>query len=201
MDDAATVAQLNDMASGGLLLSGWIRKAGSDGDPWELGRLQQIDQMNSGWIMIVLDQEQGVEAVLMGQPLPAEPVSVDDVDAEWVPLVELENLVPGAWCLHVIATLPEYRGKGHGARLMDIAETIARAGGHEHLALVVSDANGEAIRLYQRCGFSENARRPMIKGDWDGPGQDWVLMVKPTEAIVEERINPDHASIPKRPSG
>lgn len=179
-DDAAAVARLNDMASGGILLSGWTRNAGTNGDPWEQGRLQQIDQMQSGWIMVVLDQGAGVEAVLMGQPHPAEPVPMEGVDAEWVPLVELENLVPGAWCLNVIATLPEHRGKGHGARLMDLAETIARAGGHARLALVVSDSNRGAIRLYERFGYSEKARRPMVKVDWDGPGQDWVLMVKPT---------------------
>ena len=49
------------------------------------------------------------------------------------------------------------------------------------LALVVSDANAAAIRLYHRNGFLERAQRPMLKGDWDGPGQDWVLMVKPLE--------------------
>lgn len=182
-DDADTVARLNDMASDGILYSVWSREAGPDGDPWEQGRLQQIEQMNAGWTMIVLDRGSGVEAVLMGQPHPTEPVSVESVDAEWVPLVELENLEPGAWCLHVIATLPEHRGQGHGARLMDLAESIARVGGHSRIALVVSDANGSAIRLYRRCGFAERARRPIVKGDWDGPGRDWVLMVKPTQDV------------------
>ena len=182
-EDASTVARLNNMASGGILLSNWNRTAGTDGDPWEVGRLQQIDQMKSGWTMIVLDLGAGIEAVLMGQPHPTEPVSVDGLDAEWVPLVELENLMPGAWCLNVIATLPEHRGKGHGKRLMELAGMIARAEGHTDLALVVSDANVEAIRLYRRSGFSEKARRVMVKGDWDGPGREWLLMVKPTQVI------------------
>ena len=180
-DDANTVARLNDMASGGLLFSTWVTAAGSAGDPWEQGRLQQIDQMNSGWMMIVLDQGKGVEAVLMGQAHPEQPVATDDVDPVWVPLVELENLVPGSWCLNVIATLPECRGRGYGALLMKQAEALARKGGHSKLALVVSDANADAIRLYHRTGFCEVARRPIVKGDWDGPGDDWVLMVKSLE--------------------
>lgn len=180
-DDADAVARLNDMASGGLLLAQWTDEAGSAGDPWELGRLQQIDQMKSGWVMIVLDQGQGVEAVLMGQAHSNEPVGTEGVDPVWVPLVELENLVPGSWCLNVIATFPESRGRGHGAILMGKAEALAREGGHRALSLVVADANIDAIRLYHRYGFSEHARRPMVKGDWDGPGQDWVLMVKPLE--------------------
>ena len=180
-DDADTVARLNDMASGGLLFAQWTNAVGDVGDPWEQGRLQQIDQMNCGWTMIVLDQGDGVEAVLMGQPHPDEPVPIDDIDPVWVPLVELENLVPGSWCLNVIATLPECRSRGHGAKLMDQAEALARVGGHGALALVVADANTDAIRLYHRNGFSEFARRPMVKGNWEGPGEDWVLMVKALE--------------------
>lgn len=177
-EDADTVARLNDMASGGILLTVWARSAGSNGDPWEQGRLQQIEQMETGWNMVVLDQGHGVEAVLMGQPHGTEPASLEGVDAEWVPLVELENLVPEAWCLNVIATLPAHRGKGHGARLMALAEDMARAGLHSRIALVVADTNTPAIRLYERNGYMEMARRPMVKGDWTGPGQDWVLMVK-----------------------
>lgn len=184
-DDADTVARLNDMASGGLLLSTWTKAAGDGGDPWEQGRLQQIDQMNSGWVMIVLDQGNGVEAVLMGQPHPDEPVNTEGIDPVWVPLVDLENLVPGSWCLNVIATLPECRGRGHGATLMAQAEALAREGGHGALALVVANANTDAIRLYHRNGFSEMARRPMVKGDWVGPGEDWILMVKPLEENLE----------------
>ncbi|PRY22284.1 acetyltransferase (GNAT) family protein [Aliiruegeria haliotis] len=88
-------------------------------------------------------------------------------------------MVPGSWCLSVIATLPEYRSRGHAAVLMQQAETLARDGHHPTLALVVADENVGAIRLYQKCGFSEFARRPMVKGDLDGPGEDWILMVKP----------------------
>lgn len=177
-EDADTVARLNDMASGGILLTVWKRMAGTNGDPWEYGRLQQFEQIKSGWNIVVLDQGSGVEAVMMGQPHGAEPASLEGVDAEWVPLLELENLVPEAWCLNVIATLPAYRGLGHGARLMAHAQSMARAGGHSRIALVVSDASTPAIRLYERSGFAEYARRPMFKGDWAGPGQDWVLMVK-----------------------
>ncbi|UWR21276.1 N-acetyltransferase [Sulfitobacter sp. S190] len=178
-DDAYTVARLNDMASGGLLFNTWEKAAGEDGDSWEQGRLQQIEQVNSGWVVIVLDQGNGVEAVLMGQPHATDSVPTDGVDPIWTPLMELENMVPGSWCLNVIATLPEFRGQGHAAVLMQQAEMLARDGHHPSLALVVADENVGAIRLYQKCGFSEFARRSMVKGDWDGPGEDWVLMVKP----------------------
>ncbi len=176
--DADTVARLNDMASGGILLTIWKRMAGKEGDPWEHGRLQQFEQIKSGWNIVVLDQGSGVEAVMMGQPHGTEPATLEDIDAEWVPIIELENLVPEAWYLNVIATLPAFRGLGHGSRLMAQAQRMACAGGHSRIALVVSDASTPAIRLYERSGFNELARRPMFKGEWEGPGQDWVLMVK-----------------------
>ena len=177
-EDADAVARLNNMASGGILLSIWERMAETDGDPWDHGRLQQFEQIKSGWNVVVLDKGFGVEAVMMGQSHDDEPASLEGVDAEWVPLMELENLVPDAWCINVIAGLPEYRGQGHGALLREQAQRMARAGGHSRIALVVSDASTPAIRLYERCGYKEFARRPMFKGEWEGPGQDWVLMVK-----------------------
>ena len=85
----------------------------------------------------------------------------------------------------MIATLSECRGRGHGATLMDQAEALARDGRHPTVALVVSDANADAIRLYHRRGFSERARRPKVKGDWEQPGNEWVLPVKPLEVGCE----------------
>ena len=46
--DADTVARLNDMASGGILLTVWKRMAGTNGDPWEQGRHQQFEPKVSG---------------------------------------------------------------------------------------------------------------------------------------------------------
>lgn len=175
--DEEVVARLNDMASDGLVLTVWQQLAG-DGDPWAFGHKRQIERMMSGQIMVVCDPGDGAEAVLMGNPISEEPADPMEADPEFRALVELENMVPRTWYLNVLATLPEARGKGHATRLIAIAEEIARAGGHDEISLIASDANDLALPLYRKTGYDERARRPMVKGGWDGPGSEWILMVK-----------------------
>lgn len=177
-EDAPAVARLNDMASMGLVLHVWTGLVGPDGDPWEHGRKRQIARMESGQTVVVVDQGRGVEAALIGSALAAEPEDPASVEPEFAALVELENLVLGSWYLNVIATMPEARRRGHARRLMAAAEAIARAGGHDRIALVASNANDEALPLYAFSGYTEVARRPMVKGSWDGPGSAWILMAK-----------------------
>lgn len=175
--DEEVVARLNDMASGGLVLTVW-QQMETDGDPWAFGYRRQLERMNSGQVMVVCDPGDGVEAVLMGNPETEEPTDPLETEPEFRALVELENMVPGTWYLNVLATLPEARGKGHASRLLTVAEEIARAGGHDAISLIASDANDLALPLYQKFGYGERARRPMTKGAWDGPGSEWILMVK-----------------------
>ena len=78
----------------------------------------------------------------------------------------------------MLATYPQYRGRGYGAELLSIAEDIARDTSKRGLSIIVADANVGARRLYERCGYRELARRAMVKAQWDHPGTDWVLLVK-----------------------
>ena len=112
---------------------------------------------------------------------PVETPEVIDRDAippMFVPLQELENLAPGTWYLNVMATYPEYRGQGYGARLLAIAERLAAESGSAGLSLIVLDANTGARRLYARAGYRQVADRPVVKEDWACRGDDWVLLVK-----------------------
>ena len=177
-EDAAVVARLNDAASGGIVLTVWQEKAGAEGDPWEVGRLRQIGRMEEGQIMVVVDRGQGVEAALMGNPIGPEPEDPDEAGV-FRSLIELENLVLGSWYVNVLATVETARRQGLARRLLDTAEAIARAGRHELISIIVSDANAPARALYAAKGYTEMARRPLHKGAWDGPGDDWILLTKP----------------------
>lgn len=178
-DDASVVAQLNDAASGGIVLTIWQEKAGPGADPWEVGRLRQIGRMEEGQIMVVVDRGHGPEAAMMGNPIGLEPEDPADADIVFRALVELENLVLGSWYVNVIATIEAARRRGHARRLLDTAEAIARAGQHDLISIIVSDANAPARALYAAQGFTERARRPIVKGRWDGPGDEWILLTKP----------------------
>jgi ribosomal protein S18 acetylase RimI-like enzyme len=100
----------------------------------------------------------------------------------FVPLQELENLAPGTWYVNVLAAHPEHRGKGYGAALLTVADRLAADTGRRGLSIIVADTNTGARRLYERCGYSETARRRMVKEDWQHPGTDWLLLTKPLAA-------------------
>mgnify|MGYP001813513854 CR=1 FL=1 len=59
-----------------------------------------------------------------------------------------------------------------------IADQLALDTGRNGLSHFVSDANGGARRLYARQGYEEIATRPMVKDDWQNPGENWVLLRK-----------------------
>ena len=182
-DDAAALTDLVHFASEGLALHVWTRIAGAGGDPWQIGRERARRETGSFSYRnaVVVEEPAGqVAAALIGYALPdaPEPIS-QDMPPMFVPLQELENLAPGTWYVNVLAAYPEHRGKGYGRALLGIADRIAANEKRPGLSIIVSDANAGAMRLYQRCGYREQARRAKVKEDWIAPGTDWVLMVKP----------------------
>ena len=77
-----------------------------------------------------------------------------DMPAMFVPLQELENLAPGSWYVNVLAVQPQFRGRGLGTQLLDLADAIAAAHRSRGLSVIVADANTGARRLYERCGYA-----------------------------------------------
>jgi ribosomal protein S18 acetylase RimI-like enzyme len=108
------------------------------------------------------------------EPEPIDP----DTPPIFVPLLELEALAPGSWYLNVLATYPDFRGKGLGAALLAHAESIARQAGRATISLIAEDTHHDALRLYRAKGFEEIARRPVVKGDWAVDATDWILFLK-----------------------
>ncbi len=90
----------------------------------------------------------------------------------------MENLAPSTWYVNVLAALPEHRGRGFGARLLALAEDIARDQKLPAMSIIVASANDGARRLYERTGYVEVARRAIVKNGWDCDSDEWVLMVK-----------------------
>jgi ribosomal-protein-alanine N-acetyltransferase len=74
--------------------------------------------------------------------------------------------------LHSIATLPERRGEGIGALLLDTFLTHAAQKGVERIWLEVRQGNGAAQRMYQGRGFKVEGRRRRYYDD----GEDALVM-------------------------
>jgi ribosomal protein S18 acetylase RimI-like enzyme len=182
LDDAAAMAELVNFAGENLPVYLWSKMAEPGQSAWEVGRLRaQREQGAFSFRNTVVVEEGGRAAgCLIGYPLPKRPDPIPpDLPAMLRPLQELENLAPGTWYVNVLALYPEFRGRGLGTGLLAIAHRIAADLGLEGLSIIGADANAGARRLYERCGYRELARRPMVKEDWESSGTDWVLMVKP----------------------
>ena len=170
------------MAGDGLPLHLWSRIAEPGEDGWAVGRAwARREEGSFSYLNAVVAQEAGgVVGCLIGYREPDDPAPIDyqTMPPIFAPLQELENMAPGTWYVNVLACYPAFRAKGYGTRLLAVADAIAAEAEAQGLSIIVSDSNLGARRLYERVGYEEIASRPMVKEDWPGPGENWVLMVK-----------------------
>jgi ribosomal protein S18 acetylase RimI-like enzyme len=176
--DAAALADFINMAGEGLPLHLWRQMAAEGEDPWAIGRQNQAKKAEDGKVFVV-DEGAGAVAALMGYPIPAMPEPIADDEMVTIrPLIELENLAPSTWYVNVLAAYPQERGRGHGARLLELAEDIAREQNLRAISIIVASGNAGARRLYERTGYAEIARRQIVKDGWECESDEWVLLVK-----------------------
>jgi ribosomal protein S18 acetylase RimI-like enzyme len=183
LDDALALAELVNMAGEGLPLYLWTRMAGAGKSPWEIGQERARREVGafSYRNAIIREHDNQVAACLIGYPLDddAAPADYSELPPMFVPLQQLEDMVPGTWYVNVLATYPDHRGKGFGQELLKGAEAIAAGLGKRGLSIIVADSNARARKLYERQGYSEHTHRPMVKEAWQNAGTHWVLLVKP----------------------
>jgi ribosomal protein S18 acetylase RimI-like enzyme len=188
--DAAAMADLVNFASEGLALHLWTSIAPPGVDPWSIGR-ERAEREAGGFSYrntVLAEADGGVAAALIGYALPDAPEPMPaHLPPIVVPLEELEQLAPGTWYVNVLAAYPEQRGNGWGTALLGLAEHFGRATGRRGMSIIVADSNTGARRLYERCGYREAARRPMIKNSWQHPGAAFVLLTKPLSAWSTRR--------------
>jgi ribosomal protein S18 acetylase RimI-like enzyme len=181
IQDAPGLAELVNYAGEGLPYYLWGTLAEPGQDPWDVGlrRAAREDGSFSYRNAAIIERDGQCAGCLIGYEIPDDPEPIaSDMPAMFVPLQELENLVPGTWYVNVLAVRPQFRGQGIGTQLLDLADTTAQSLGKSGLSVIVSDANTGARRLYERCGYSQSATRPMVKEGWKNDGQVWVLLAK-----------------------
>lgn len=180
-EDAGHLASFINMAADDLPLHFWRKTVGAAGDPWAYGqeraaREQGNFSFNNAWLAEV---DGAVAACLLGYPAEVTPGPIDpNTPAIFIPLLELEALAPGSWYLNVLATYAPFRGRGLGSALLAQAEAVARAQGCDTISLIAEDTHLDALRLYHANGYREQARRPVIKGDWQVDAAEWILSTK-----------------------
>jgi len=179
--DAEVLAELMNYAGEGMPLYLWEKLASPGQDGWDVGKIRAARDTGSFSYRnaIVIEENGDLAGCLIGYEIPdcVEAIAAD-MPAMFRPLQELENLAPGTWYVNVLAVLPAHRNKGIGTRLLALADKLSISKNKRGMSLIISDGNTDARRLYESCGYSEVAVRPMVKEDWVNEGQNWVLLVK-----------------------
>ena len=122
-----------------------------------------------------------VAGMLLAYRLPATADS-DENPADYPdfvqPMVELEQCVPGSFYINMLATYPQFRGRGVGTGLMAQVERLAQAAGCGQASIQVFASNTGALKLYQRLGFEIVERRPVPACDYV-PAGEVLLLTRP----------------------
>jgi ribosomal protein S18 acetylase RimI-like enzyme len=180
-DDAPALVDFVDYAGSGMPMIVWATLAGPGKDARAVGlgmargQVAPISYRNA----IVADTGAGAIGTVIGHTLPTAPQPIGEgAHAITVPWQELRNEACGNWHLVALAAYPEHRGRGLGSQMLGIADCLRQASGADGISLLVADSNTGARRLYERFGFRQAASRPMAKGSWTNPGDEWLLLIR-----------------------
>lgn len=180
-DDAPLLLRIIDMASGGVVPALWTEMAPPGVDGAAVGHtLVAAEDGEFSYRNGFIAERDGVKVGgLIGYRLPTTPQPVGpDVPEVFVAIEELAHLVPGHWYINFMAVVPEGRGQGLGAALLEEAEKQARDSASPGLALIVAASNKGAISVYRRAGYTERARCPFDLSDFGEEPTEAVLMIK-----------------------
>jgi ribosomal protein S18 acetylase RimI-like enzyme len=168
--DSRFIAEMIDLSSDGIALIEWEAAAREAGGrtALEIGAERYAaGEGEYSYRNCVLAEVAGRRAgVLLSFPIPprdpaaaAAPPPYDGSDV-FAPYRYLE--APDTWYICGVALRPQYRGRGIGTRLLQIAREQAHEHGYGRLSLVVFAENSGAVRLYRRLGYEIIDRAPIV---------------------------------------
>ncbi len=175
--DCRRIAELYRISSDGVSEYVWTKSAAPGEDILDVGRrrYEREDTPFSYRNCKLVVHDGRVIGMSVAFPMVVDPDHRES-DPVLAPFSMLEE--DRSWYLCGMAVEPEWRGRGIGTRLLAEAEADCRRHGLDRLSLVVFDQNAGAKRLYERAGFREVRRAPVVPHPLLHYGGDAVLMVK-----------------------
>lgn len=182
--DAPLIARLFQISSDGV--ADYIWQGLEDDHPGlsgvEIGAARYARENTAFSYQNCLMAELGGNVVGMAHSFPMEvdpdPLP-DDFDPVLRPYAELEE--DNSLYISGVAVFEDWRSRGVGQALMAAVEDRARGLGLAAISLIVFEKNDDALRLYQRLGFMESARREIFPHPLIHYTGDAVLMVRPLD--------------------
>lgn len=184
LEDAPVIAELFRISSDGA--ADYIWQNLEDDYPGlsgvEIGAARYARENTAFSYQNCLMAERGGDVVGMVHSFPME-VDPDplpeDFDPVLRPYAELEE--DNSLYISGVAVFEAARGQGVGQALMAAVENRARDLRLPSISLIVFEKNAGALRLYQRLGFEERARREIFPHPLIHYTGDAMLMVRPLD--------------------
>jgi ribosomal protein S18 acetylase RimI-like enzyme len=174
------IAKLFSMSSDGVADYIWTGLAKPGEDILDVGqkRYESEDSVFSYKNCVVSEIDGQIAGMLVAFPMPEPDDHSKDSDTDPVlaPYGKLEQY--DSYYICGMAVFPEYRGMGIGTKFLDIAEIKAKELNLPQLSLIVFEKNEGAKRLYERHGFREIAREPIVPHELIRHTGYALLMVK-----------------------
>ena len=178
-EDSRKIAELFRISSDGVVEYVWSTLAPEYPglEPLEIGAVRYArEEGNFSYTNCVVAEREGeVIGQLCTYPVEAGAEMTDEpADPILEPYERLE--IPGTLYISSLAVFDEFRGMGLGTKMLSIARDQARERSLDALSLLVFEQNTGAVRLYQREGFREVDRAPVVPHPLIHHTGDVVLM-------------------------
>jgi len=178
-EDSRRIAELFSISSDGVVDYVWmsLQPEYPGLEPVEIGALRYAsEEGNFSYTNCVLaDLDGEVIGQLCTYPVEANSQEPDEaVDPVLEPYARLD--LPGTLYISSLALFEGFRGTGLGTKLLSIARDQARERGFDALSLLVFEQNTGAVKLYQREGFREVDRAPIVPHPLIRPTGEVILM-------------------------
>jgi ribosomal protein S18 acetylase RimI-like enzyme len=183
--DCRTIATLYSISSDGVADYIWSKLAQPGEDLLAVGQ-RRYERENSQFsyqncTFAILDGN--IVGMLVAFPMLVDETATPEDDPVLVPYSKLEE--ENSYYVCGVAVFPEYRNRGIGSQLMALAETNARAKDSNKLSLIVFEQNQAAKHLYDRLGYREIRREPIVAHPLIHYSGHALLMVKQLSSRIE----------------
>lgn len=159
MEDAYRLAELVDIASGGVVAYLFSDLVPGFTPVQVLARIMEDDLAHRSYKNAIVAEHDG-DIVGMALSYPAKYYEMTEEMRQFFPRERLDFLqhffearVEESWLLDALAVDTEVRKQGLGGRLIDQTKARALANGFNSLSLLAFADNESAVRLYRQCGF------------------------------------------------
>jgi ribosomal protein S18 acetylase RimI-like enzyme len=182
--DARAIAELIDVAGKGIPSLLWEDEAAEGETPLDVGtRLIGRSGYSLSFENAVVGEDgTRITSLLLGCVDNTDATDLADAPEIVHPLIRLHRHAPRRWHVHALAVRPEYRRHELGTRLLRITDALAFDDGLTETSLTVAENNEGARRLYDREGYREVAREPVVPHSRLNVTGNWLLMTRPVVA-------------------